>query len=159
MGIYLRLEGVEGNATHDNHKKWIDIDSLNFNISRCITSVLGAITNREGVQPNFSDLQLRKRYDKSSVKLKQFATSGLSSKKVEIHFVTTGDPGETYLEITLINVLLSNYTLLCGDGRMPEEDFWLNFSEIEWKFTDYNDSHKAQSPLVGGYNLATCKVK
>ena len=159
MGIYLMVDGIEGNATHEKHKKWIDISGIDFNISRYITSVAGAVSNREGVQPAFSDLHLSKRYDKSSLKLKQMAASGLASKKAEIHFVTTGDPGETYLEITLSNALLSNYAMSGHSGHMPEESFALNFTEIEWKFTEYDENNKAQSPLVGGYNLATCKVK
>lgn len=159
MGIYLKIDGIEGNATHDKHKKWIVIDGIDFSINRCITSVAGAISNREGAQPAFSDLRLSKSYDKSSLKLKQMAASGLASKKAEIHFVTTADPGETYLEITLSNALLSSYTLRSGIGPMPGEDIFLSFTEIEWKFTEYDDNHKAQSPLVAGYNLATCKVK
>lgn len=159
MGIYLKIDGIEGSATHDKHKKWIDIRGVNFNINRYITSGAGAVSNREGVQPSFSDLYLSKHYDKASLKLKQLAASGLASKKVEIHFVTTGDPGETYLEITLSNALLSNYNMSAGSSHMPEENFSLNYTEIEWKFTEYDDTHKAQSPLVAGYNLATCKVK
>ncbi|GAA0611141.1 type VI secretion system tube protein Hcp [Paenochrobactrum glaciei] len=159
MGIYLNIEGAEGDASHEKHKKWIDVGSINFNISRFITSKTGAIASREGSQPAFSDINLSKRYDKSSIKLKQIAASGLASKKVEIHFVTTGDPGETYLEITLSNVLMSNYTMNAAGAYMPEENFSLNFTEIEWKFTEFDAENNAKSPLVTGYNLATCKVK
>jgi type VI protein secretion system component Hcp len=42
---------------------------------------------------------------------------------------------------------------------MPGEEIELKFTEIEWKFTEYDKNNKAQSPLVAGYNLATCKVK
>ncbi|WP_439271943.1 Hcp family type VI secretion system effector [Pseudochrobactrum sp. HB0163] len=159
MGIYLKIDGVDGGATHEQHKNWIDISGIDFNISRYITSVSGAVSNREGVQPAFSDLHLGKRYDKASLKLKQLAASGLASKKALIHFVTTGDPGETYLEITLNNALISNYSLTCGKDYMPEESFSLNYTEVEWKFTEYDENNKAQSPLVSGYNLATCKIK
>ncbi|MDR0252999.1 MAG: type VI secretion system tube protein Hcp, partial [Brucellaceae bacterium] len=116
MGIYLHVDGIEGSAEHDNHKQWIEIDGLDFSIDRHIGGVAGAISNREGVQPEFSALRFNKRYDKSSLKLKQLAASGLASKKVEIHFVTTGNPGETYLEITLSDALLSSYRMSGGIG-------------------------------------------
>jgi len=159
MGLYLKIDGIDGNATHETHKNWINIAAIDFNISRYITSNTGAVSNREGVQPAFSDLHISKYYDKSSIKLKQMASSGMPSKKTIIHFVTTGDPGETYLEITLNNTLLSNYTLSGGVDQMPQEQIALNFTDIEWKFTEYDQNNKAQSPLVAGYDLATCKVK
>ncbi len=34
MAVYLKYEGIEGEATHENHKKWIDVQSLQFGVGR-----------------------------------------------------------------------------------------------------------------------------
>lgn len=159
MGIYLQIDGIEGNATHADHKNWIDISSLDFNVSRPgIMARLGAGDNREGVQPNISDVHLSKRYDKSSINLKKAVLSCDKAKDAEIHFVTTGNPGATYLTIKLKKALISGYSMRSGSDYMPEESFTLNFTHIQWKFVDHDDSNSPKSPVITGYDISTCKV-
>ncbi|MGQ3673891.1 type VI secretion system tube protein Hcp, partial [Xanthobacter sp. TB0139] len=47
MAIYLKFDGIDGEATQDDHKKWIDVLSLSWGVGRGISTVSGSTNNRE----------------------------------------------------------------------------------------------------------------
>ena len=157
MPIYLQLDGIQGDATHESHKQWTDIKSLQWGINRQMNTLAGSSANREGSEPEVGEVTLIKTSDSSSPKLMTEAASGNSGKTAKIHLVTSGSPGDTYLEFTLTNVLVSGYTL-ATTGDRPEETIVLNFTKVEMKYTPYDASHQAQSPVIASYDLATTQA-
>lgn len=156
MAIYLKYEGIEGEATHDKHKNWIEVGSLQFGIGRGISTPAGATANREASEPSVSEVTVTKMLDGSSPKLFTESATGAAGKKVEIHLVSTGSPGNTYVEYTLTNALISAYSLSSGGDR-PSESISINFTKIEFKFIPYDGANKAGTPVTVNYDLTTTK--
>ena len=157
MPIYLQLDGIQGDATQQNHKNWTDIQAMHWNVSRSMNTLAGSATNREASEPVVSEITLTKTSDSSSVKLFQEACTGRVGKKAVIHLVTTGNPGDTYIEYTLTNALIANYTV-GSDGDRPIETITLNFTKLDMKYTPYDDKHQPQSPMVGSYDIGLTKA-
>ncbi len=156
MAIYLKYEGIDGDATHENHKKWIDVSSLQFGLGRGISTPAGSTANREATEPSVSEITITKQMDGASSKLFVESATGNVGKKVQIHLVTTGSPGNTYTEYTLTNALISGYSVSTGGDR-PTESVSINFTKIEFKFLPYDDKNKAGTPVTVSYDLATAK--
>ncbi|MEW9617650.1 type VI secretion system tube protein Hcp [Shinella sp. S4-D37] len=156
MAVYLKYEGIDGEATHEKHTKWIEVHSLQFGVGRGISTPTGATTNRESSQPSVSEVVITKMLDSSSTALFAESVTGTAGKKVEIHLVNTGDPGDTYVEYTLTDSLISGYSVSSGGDR-PSESISINFTKIEFKFTSFDAKNKTASPTVVGYNMATGK--
>lgn len=156
MAIYVKYEGIDGEATHDTHKKWIDCSSLQFGVGRAISTPSGSAGNRESSEPSVSEITLVKSMDAASTKLFVESVTGAAGKKVEIHLVSTGSPGVTYTEYTLTNALISSYSVSSG-GERPTESISINFTKIQYKFTPFDDKHKAGTPVSVSYDLATTK--
>lgn len=156
MAIYLEYEGIQGEATHDKHQKWIDISSLQFSVGRNISNPVGATANREPSEPVVSEVTLTKTMDNSSPKLLVEACTGNKGKTVKIHLVSTGSPGNTYCEYTLTNALISAYAVSSGGDR-PSESISISFTKIEYKLTPYNAKNEPGSPVSVSYDLATTK--
>ena len=38
MAIFGKFDGIEGDATHQAHKNWVDIDTLQFGVGRAIST-------------------------------------------------------------------------------------------------------------------------
>ena len=87
MAIYLKYEGIDGEATHAKHEKWIDIGSLQFGLGRAISTPAGAAANREASEPSVSEVTVTKLLDSASSKLFTESATGAAGKKVEIHLV------------------------------------------------------------------------
>ena len=156
MAIYLKYEGIDGEATHDTHKKWIDVQSLSFGTGRGISTPAGSTANREASEPNISEVVISKLLDGSSPKLFTESVTGTAGKKVEIHLVSTGNPGNTYVEYVLTNALISGYSVSSGGDR-PSESLSINFTKIEFKFIPYDSNNKAGTPVTVSYDLSTTK--
>jgi type VI secretion system secreted protein Hcp len=156
MAIYMKYEGIDGEATHENHKKWIDISSLQFGVGRGISTPSGSTANREASEPSISEVTLTKLMDGASSKLFTESVTGAAGKKVEIHLVSTGSPGNTYVEYTLTNSLISGYSLSSGGDR-PSESISINFTKIEYKNIPFDDTNKAGTPVTVSYDLSTTK--
>lgn len=157
MPIYLKVGDIKGDATQEDHEDWTDIKASHWCITRNFSGVPGSMRNREAKEPTISEFIVSKAYDSSSVNLIKQAFVGNESKTVQIHFVSTGNPGETYLEFTLYNTILSHYSFECDDGR-PYENIRLNFTKIEIndKSTDVDNKKKSQSVINYDLAKATC---
>jgi len=157
MPIYLQIDGIQGDATHEQHKKWMDIEVIHWNVARNMKTSAGSAANREASEPTVSEVILTKVSDSSSTKLFQEACSGRTGKQAVIHLVTTGTPGDTYIEYTLTNTLIASYSV-DSNGDRPVETIKLNFTKMEVKYTPYDDSQTPQSPMIASYDLATTKA-
>jgi type VI secretion system secreted protein Hcp len=156
MAIYLKYEGIDGEATHENHKKWIDVGSMQFGVGRGISTPSGSTANREASEPSVSEVTITKAMDGASTSLFTESATGAVGKKVEIHLVSTGSPGNTYVEYTLTNALISGYSVSTGGDR-PSESVSINFTKMEFKFIPYDDKNKAGTPVSVSYDLSTTK--
>jgi type VI secretion system secreted protein Hcp len=156
MAIYVKYEGIDGEATHEEHKKWLDVSSVQWGVGRAISTPSGSTSNREASEPSVSEVTLTKLMDSSSPKFFTEACTGAAGKKVQIDLVTTGSPGKTYATYTLTNALVSSYSMSSGGDR-PAESISISFTKMEYKFTPYDDTNKAGTPIAVSYDISTTK--
>jgi len=156
MAIYVQMDGIEGDATQEQHKKWLTIESMHWGVGRHVKAGAGRAGNREASEPSVSEVTITKHADGSSPKIFGEACTGKKGKTVKIDFVTTGNPGDTYMQYILSDTLVSSYSISSGGDR-PSESIGLSFSKIEMKFIPYDEQHKAASPIIANYDLATTK--
>ncbi len=156
MAIYVKYEGIPGEATHENHKQWLDVGSLQWGMGRAISTPSGSTANREASEPSVSEVSITKQMDAASPLFFTEACTGAIGKKVEIHLVSTGNPGNTYAEYVLTNALVSAYSTSSGGDR-PSESISISFTKVEYKFIPYDDKNKAGTPTTVSYDLSTTK--
>jgi type VI secretion system secreted protein Hcp len=156
MAIYVKYEGIDGEVTQSDHVKWLEVHSFQFGIGRGIATPTGNAANRESSHASVSEIVVTKSMDSASPKIFTESATGSTGKKVEVHFVSTGDPGMTYAQYTLEDTLISGYSLSSG-GERPTESISLNFTKIEFKMTPHDDKNKAGTPITVSYDLATAK--
>lgn len=156
MGLYLKYDGIDGEATEQNHKKWIDISSLQWGVGRAISTSSGSAANREASEPSVSEVTITKTLDAASPKLFVESATGAAGKTVKIDVTTTGSGGLVYCTYTLTNALVSAYSVSTGGDR-PMESVSISFTKLEFKFTPYDDKNKAGTPVTVSYDIATTK--
>ena len=157
MAIYVNYDGIQGEATQQDHTKWIDVLSLSWGVGRGINTVSGSTANREASEPSVSEVSIVKMFDSSSPKLFTEACSGNQGKTVKIDLVTTGNPGVTFCTYTLTNALISSYSV-SSSGDRPTESISISFTKLEFKFTPYDGTNKAGTPVTVSYDMSTTKT-
>jgi type VI secretion system secreted protein Hcp len=162
MAAYIKYDAIKkGESLAEGHKGsdgWVEVGSVQFGCGRGISSPVGTSSKREASAPNISEVVVTKLMDSTSPLFFQEALIG-KAVKAQIDLVETGsDQLNTYLEITLTNSMISGYSVSSGGDR-PSESITINFTKIEYKYTPYDDQHKAGTPVPVTYDLASAQNK
>ena len=154
-GMFIKFDGIDGEAVDKGHEDWIELDSMQFGVGRTISQTGGG--DRETSNPSFSELTLTKEMDKSSPLLFFEAIAGSSLGKATLELTQTGTEGsQTYLKLELEEAIVSSYST-SSEGERPAETFALNFTKIAYTYTQYDDSGKEVGSTTKQWDLMANK--
>ena len=158
MAIYLKYSDVAGDVTEADHVDWVECDSATFGVSRSLSTKPGQGKDRESSAPVIGELTLTTKMDKTSPRFFELACAG-KGEDAKIHFVQTTAAGvETYMEYTLTNTLIGNYSV-SSQGDRPVETISLNFTRIEMTYKTYDEGHVTSGSVTGHYDLAQARLQ
>ena len=80
MSIYLKYPEIHGEVTTEGCKNWIELNSLQYGVSRNVSSGAGGNT-RESSAPNIGEIVVTKHFDKASAKLYKNRWPGRSTPR------------------------------------------------------------------------------
>lgn len=136
MPAYAKIGDIKGEATDQDHKDWVLLDSMSSPIHRSIPAGAKDQQRTKG-ETTLGDIVFVRQLDKSSTKLAEACASGKFYPEVEIHFCSTiKGKQQPYLKYKLKDVIVSSYTFhgnSSGDP-IPSEEVALGFTEVEWTY-------------------------
>lgn len=140
MALYIKFDGIDGEANDKDHSKWSDVKSFNWGLHKAGAGQTGQSRRRGAV--TVEDVVVTKEYDKSSPKLAQAVCEGKVFAKVEIHDTATYGDGNraVILKYELKNVMVSSHSVMAhSDGdAIPLETMSLNFEEVKQTYVEYD---------------------
>lgn len=134
VDIFLKLEGIKGEAQDAKHKDEIDILSWSWGMSQSGTTHMGSGSGSGKV--SVQDISLTKYIDKASPTLAQHCANGKHITKGTLIVRKAGDKPLEYIVIELKDIIVSHVTLggTSHDDRL-HESITLNFREFDYKYT------------------------
>src|SRR6185437_10699752 len=136
MPAFLKLGDIKGEATDQDHKDWIQVESMSAPIHRSIPAGAKDQQRARG-DTTLGDIVIVRPLDKSSTKLQEACASGKFFPDAEIHLCTTvKGKQEPYLRYLMKNVIVSSYSFH-GNGSgdpPPTEQVTLSFTHVEWHY-------------------------
>jgi type VI secretion system secreted protein Hcp len=158
MSIFVNYEGVKGEATDPGHEDWMDVTDVSWGVGRNITSSTSTQGDRESSNAVIHDLQITRLMDSSTPKLFIESCCG-TGKTVKIHLskTGTGSGSDVYMEYTLKNALISNYSVAAAtqSSERPKETLTISFVDVEVKYTPYDEDGNAEAAIAVGFDTAT----
>lgn len=153
VDMFLKIEGVDGEAvdTTGGHSDEIEVLAWNWGMSKSGTAGVGLGTGKVNIQ----DLTITKFVDKSSTDFWEFLEEGEGFEEAILTVRKAGDPSLVdYLVYTLKNVRVTSFSTggSSGEDRITE-DFTLNFSEIEIKYTPQRPDGSAEEPKTWNHKI------
>jgi hypothetical protein len=86
MGLFVKIDGIEGESTDSNHAKWILTDSASLPVFRSIPG--GAVDQqRTKGETSLGDITFTRQLDKSSPKLMEACALGKFNKEVLVELL------------------------------------------------------------------------
>ncbi len=143
--MYIRFDGLDGEAQDKDHSGWCD--ALSFSQGQSSAGGGTGATRRRG-DVLMEDIVVVKELDKASPKLAEAVCQGEVFPRVEIHLTTSlTDAGRvTYYAYELKNVRIVSYHI-SGSGQsedVPTEEISLSFEEIKVIYTEFDSAGKAK---------------
>jgi type VI secretion system secreted protein Hcp len=160
MGTYMKYGEIQGDATEEGFKGWINITQFTWaGVDRKIKTTTGKARNREQAQPTLKQITIKKEVDHASGPLYKSLCAVPKAETCRIAFVRTGDAGgdnDKYLEYVLTDALLASLTLSGDEGR-GGETWIIDFTEIMIEVKQLSVANVAGAPFKFRYNMATGK--
>lgn len=128
---FLKLDGIDGEATDRNHNNEIEVMSWSWGMSQMGTSSTGGGAGAGKVQ--FQDFHFTKSFDKSSPMLMQMTATGEHIKDAKLTLRKAGSDS-SYIVVTFSDIMVSSYSTSGNTGEAPTESISLNFQKIQMEY-------------------------
>jgi len=158
MSIFMKIDGITGETADSGHVGWMDVVSIGWSVNRQITAASSTKGDRESNNAVISDLKVSRLMDSATPDLFSAACCGKGTTVI-IHLTKTGagQGADKYMEYTLENALVSNYTVDANkaDAERPAESITISFTAIKVAYTPYKDDGTPDGNKIGSYDTST----
>lgn len=151
---YIKIEGIEGESTDEDHEGWSEILSFGQGINRGETWNSGGRTYG-GVETG--DITLIKDIDRSSPLLSKSVCCGEVLGNVTIHIIRNEDE-KTYLVYEISSVEITSITINSDNEYEDEpvtEEVTLNFEGIRFSYDELDQSGSSMGNIEYSWNTTS----
>jgi len=157
VDFFLKIEGVDGEATAKNHTNEIKIHSWSWGASQ-VTSVSGSGGSGAG-KASLSDISIMKDYDKASPELFKALLEGkhLSEATLTAQKSSGADTGTPFLVVTLGELYVTSQQVR-GSSEIPSESVSFSYNTIKVDYSAQVEGGTLSSTGAISYNIKTQTV-
>ncbi|MHA2224546.1 MAG: Hcp family type VI secretion system effector [Candidatus Hodarchaeales archaeon] len=149
VGMYLKIEGIDGESTDAAHDKWIDVIAYSHSLYSDIDMATGGERSTGSVK--HSPLRITKKVDKTTPKLyeKCFTASFIPTATLE--FWSGGESPKRFFMIELQNVIISSVQGYGTVDDRPTETVSIVYDKIKWTYTEYDLAGNSKGNVESGW--------
>jgi len=153
VDYFLKIEGIEGEATDAKHKATIDVESWGWGETQ--TGVASGRGSGGGAgKVSMQDFHFVMKVNKASPKLMLACATGQHIMKADLICRKAGGDQQEYMKITLHDLLVSSFQTGGSAGDVvPVDQVSLNFARIEFEYKPQKADGTLDAPVKTGYDL------
>ncbi len=158
MDMFLKLDGVEGEAMDSKHNNEIDVLSWSWGMSQSGTTHTGG--GGGGGKVSVNDLSVIKYVDKSTATLMRMCTTGKHISKGKLTVRKAGDKPLEYITIDLEEIIITQVSSggANGEDRLTE-NVTMNFRSFDYKYQKQKkDGSPDGGPVTLNWDIAANKA-
>jgi len=153
VDMFLKLEGIKGEAQDKTHKDEIDVLAWSWGVSNSGSSHMGR--GGGSGKANFQDISVTKYIDIGSTALMNACATGTHIKSGLLTVRKAGGKSAVeYLKITLTDCLVSSVSTggSGGEDRLTE-NLSINFAEVKVEYTAQNPDGSTAGQVGFSYDI------
>jgi type VI secretion system secreted protein Hcp len=155
IDTHIKFDGVEGESTHVDHKKEIEVMSWSWGVSNA--SALGGGGSGKGkAQPG--DLHLTKLYDKASPVLAKKCAQGVHFPTVVLTARKSGEGQKDFFKVTLKEVFITSVQNAAGGDGGIMENVSMSYADIEFAYKAQDEKGGTTGEVKFSWNVKTTKI-
>lgn len=156
VDMFLKLEGIEGEAQDATHKKEIDVLAWSWGASQSGTTHMGQ--GGGGGKVNVQDLSFTHYIDSASHMLLQRCFDGKHIDKGTLVVRKAGGTPLEYVTIVMEDIMVTSVSTggSGGEDRLTE-NVVLNFSKVDFTYKPQKEDGSADADKKAGWDIAENK--
>lgn len=154
VDMFLKIEGIKGEAQDAKHKDEIDVLAWSWGMSQSGTTHMGPGGGAGKV--NVQDISITKYLDNASPNLMLYCCSGKHIKEMNLTVRKAGDKPLEYLKIKMENGLVSSVSTggSGGEDRLTE-NVTLNFQKVHVEYAKQKADGSGEAGPELKWDIAT----
>ena len=153
---HIKFDGVDGEATHKDHKGEIEVLSWSWGVSNAGQSIGGGSGKGKG---NPGDFHMTHVYDKASPVLAKQCASGKHFKTVVMTARKAGEGQKDFLKVTLKEVFITSVQPAGGSGGEIMESLSMYYQDIEFAYKPQDEKGGLGGEVKFGWNPSTTEIR
>jgi len=155
--FHIKFDGVEGEATHKDHKGEIELLSWSWSVIQTSGAAAGGGSGRGKATPG--EFHLTHLYDKASPVLAKHCASGKHFKDAKLTARKAGEGQKAFLVITMKEVFISSVAPSGATGGDLIESISCSYKDIEFAYKAQDDKGGLGGEVKFGWNTATTETR
>jgi type VI secretion system secreted protein Hcp len=135
---YIKLDGIDGGSTSENHAKEIEVMSWSHGFSQPTSPVRSTAGSGSVEQANHSNFTFTKYIDSATDDLLKQCWTGKQFKKATVTCYRADGAADNkpveYLKIEMEHVVVSNFSISGGAGDIPVENVSLDYGIVKYTY-------------------------
>lgn len=157
IDAHIKFDGVEGEATHKDHKGEIAVLSWNWGAANASSGASGGGSGvGKGEARAFSFLH---HYDKASPVLAKHCAQGKHFPTVVLTARKAGEGQKDFFKVTMKEVFVTGIVPTGAAGGDISESVSMTYTDIEFAYKPQDDKGGLGGEIKFGWNVATTETR
>jgi len=156
IDTHIKFDGVEGEATHVDHKGEIAVLSWEWGVHNASTVQAGGGSGKGKAQPGA--LTLMHVYDKASPVLAKKCAQGMHFKEAVLTAAKSGEGQKDFLKVTMKEVFITSVAPSAGGDGDIVETVSMSYGEIEFAYKPQDTKGGLGGEVKFGWNVKTTAI-
>ncbi|HSW08713.1 Hcp family type VI secretion system effector [Aquabacterium sp.] len=155
---HIKFEGVDGEATHKDHKGEIEVLSWNWNVTNSnVGGTSGGGSGKGKATPG--DFSFTHVFDKASPILAKQAAAGKHFATVVLTARKAGEGQKDFLKVTMKEAFITAVSPSGGHGGEIIENVAMSYKDIEFEYKPQDDKGGLGGAVKFGWNIADTSTR
>lgn len=155
IDTHIKFDGVEGEATHVDHKGEIAVLSWSWGVHNA-SAIAGGGSGKGKAQPG--DMTFMHVYDKASPVLAKKCAQGMHFKDAVISASKSGEGQKDFLKITMKEVFITSVSPAAGGDGDIMEAVSMSYGEIEFAYKPQDAKGGMGGEVKFGWDVKSTKI-
>lgn len=152
---HIKFDGVDGEATHKDHKGEIEVLSWSWNISNASGVAGGGSGKGKGTPGEFNFVH---QFDKASPVLSKKCAQGAHFPSVVVTARKSGEGQKDFLKVTMKEAFITSVAPAGSQGGDLIESVSMSYGFIEFGYKPQDDKGGLGGEVKFGWNIKTTEV-
>lgn len=156
IDCHIKFDGVEGEATHKDHKGEIAVLSWSWGVSNAVSMAGGGSGKGKAVP---QDIHFVHEYDKASPVLAKHCAQGKHFPTVVLTARKSGEGQKDFFKITMKEVYITSVQPSGSSGGDLNEQVSMSYKDIEFSYKPQDAKGGLGGEVKFGWDVSTTAVR